>query len=133
MHTKKDKTNVAPIYREQVFIPASGATLMKQKSRLKVAGRPVSSGAIEIVSPEFDLLTGVRGLVNMIKPNRVYANIFLMQKIFKMLLKVVLKKQENMLDILLYKKLLNIIENWLKEYLEKNLKIWVGGKMVLNE
>ena len=62
MPTRKDKTNVAPIYREQVFIPASGATLMKQKSRPKVAGYPVSSGAIEIVSPEFDLLTGIRGI-----------------------------------------------------------------------
>lgn len=64
MPTRKDKTNVAPIYREQVFIPASGATLMKQQSRPKVAGRPVSSGTVEIVSPEFDLLTGVRGVYN---------------------------------------------------------------------
>lgn len=75
MPTRKDKTNVAPAYREQVFIPASGTTLMKQKARPKAAGRPVSSGAIEIVSPEFDLLTGARGLFNMIKPNKVYANI----------------------------------------------------------
>ena len=67
MPTRKDKTNVAPIYREQVFIPASGTTLMKQKARPKVAGRPVSSGAVEIVSPEFDLLTGIRGITNLPK------------------------------------------------------------------
>lgn len=65
MPTRKDKTNVAPIYREEVFIPASGTTLMKQKSRPKVAGRPVSSGAVEIVSPEFDLLTGIRGIATL--------------------------------------------------------------------
>ncbi len=64
MPTRKDKTNVAPIYREQVFIPASGATLTKQQARPKIAGRPVSSGAIEIVSPEFDFLTGIRGIYN---------------------------------------------------------------------
>lgn len=67
MPTRKDKTNVTPIYREQVFIPASGATLLKQKARPKVAGRPVSSGAVEIVSPEFDLLTGIRGITNLPK------------------------------------------------------------------
>lgn len=67
MPTRKDKTNVTPIYREQVFIPASGATLLKQKARPKVAGRPVSSGAVEIVSPEFDLLTGIRGIANLPK------------------------------------------------------------------
>ena len=62
MPTRKDNTNVARIYKEQIVIPASGATLLKQQARPKVAGRPVSSGAIEIVSPEFDLLTGVRGI-----------------------------------------------------------------------
>ena len=67
MPTRKDKTNIAPIYREQVFIPANGTTLMKQKARPKVAGRPVSSGAVEIVSPEFDLLTGIRGIANLPK------------------------------------------------------------------
>lgn len=67
MTTRKDNTNVAPIYREKVFIPASGAALMKQKSRPKIAGRPVSSGAIDIVSPEFDLLTGIRGIANLPK------------------------------------------------------------------
>lgn len=68
MPTRKDNTNVAPIYREQVFIPASGTTLMKQNARPKINGIPVASGAIEIVSPEFDLLTGIRGLANMVKP-----------------------------------------------------------------
>ena len=67
MPTRKDKTNVAPIYREQVFIPASGATLIKQKARPKFNGFPIASGAIEIVSPEFDLLTGVRGIANLPK------------------------------------------------------------------
>ena len=68
MPTRKDNTNVAPIYREQVFIPASGTTLIKQNARPKINGIPVSSGAIDIVSPEFDLLTGIRGLANMVKP-----------------------------------------------------------------
>lgn len=76
MPTKKDNTNVAPIYKEQIVIPASGATLMKQKSKPKIAGRPVSSGAIEIVSPEFDLLTLGRGLyTNLIKSNYLIGNI----------------------------------------------------------
>ena len=68
MPTRKDNTNVAPIYREQVFIPASETTLIKQNARPKINGIPVSSGAIDIVSPEFDLLTGIRGLANMVKP-----------------------------------------------------------------
>ena len=67
MPTRKDNTNVAPIYKEQVFIPATGATLMKQKARPKHNGIPISSGAIEIVSPEFDLITGVRGIMNLPK------------------------------------------------------------------
>ena len=67
MPTRKDNTNVARIYKEQIVIPASGATLLKQQARPKVAGRPVSSGAIEIVSPEFDLLTGIRGIANLPK------------------------------------------------------------------
>lgn len=67
MPTRKDNTKVASIYKEPVFIPASGATLIKQKARPKINGRPVASGAIEIVSPEFDLLTGVRGIANLPK------------------------------------------------------------------
>ena len=67
MPTRKDNTNVVPIYREQVFIPASGTTLIKQNARPKINGIPVSSGAIDIVSPEFDLLTGVRGIMNLPK------------------------------------------------------------------
>ena len=135
MPTRKDKTNVAPIYREQVFIPATGATLIKQKARPKFNGLPIASGAIEIVSPEFDLLTGIRGLVNMVKPNRVYANIgnnsaptnFFDAKDVQDAVKSGIKEARE------YVRHPVVQETVEQEYLEKSLKIWVGGKMVLNE
>lgn len=68
MPTRKDNTNVAPIHREQVFIPFKGAKKIMWDSIPKANGRRIASGAIDIVSPEFDLLTGIRGLANMVKP-----------------------------------------------------------------
>ena len=63
MPTRKDNTNVAPIHREQVFIPASGAVKFMQEFRK----RNPRGGNLEIVSPEFDLLTGVRSIANLPK------------------------------------------------------------------
>ena len=72
MPTRKDKTNVAPIHREQVFIPASGVVKFMQEFRK----RTPRGGNLEIVSPEFDLLTLGRGLfTNLIKPNYPIGNI----------------------------------------------------------
>ena len=52
----RDNTYVAPIEKEQVFIPATGATKFLQEYRK----RTPKAGNLEIVSPEFDLLTGIR-------------------------------------------------------------------------
>lgn len=72
MPTRKDKTNVAPIHREQVFIPANGAVKFIQEFRK----RTPRGGNLEIVSPEFDLLTLGKGLfTNLIKPNYPIGNI----------------------------------------------------------
>ena len=67
MPTRKDNTNVAPIHREQVFIPFKGAKKIMWDSIPKANGRRIASGAIDIVSPEFDLLTGIRGIANLPK------------------------------------------------------------------
>lgn len=67
MPTRKDNTIVAPIYQQQ-FIPFKGAKKIMWDSLPKINGRRIASGAIDVVSPEFDLLTGIRGLANMVKP-----------------------------------------------------------------
>ena len=65
----KDNTYVAPINVEQTFIPFTGVKKVLYDSVPKNAvGQRLASGAINIVSPEFDLLTGVRGLANMVRP-----------------------------------------------------------------
>lgn len=59
----KDNTYVAPVYKEQVFIPATGAQRIKNDFQYKYGSKsPYKGGELEIVSPEFDILTGVRGL-----------------------------------------------------------------------
>ena len=52
----RDNTYVAPIEKEQVFIPATGATKFLQEYKK----RTPRGGNLEIVSPEFDLFTGIR-------------------------------------------------------------------------
>ena len=62
----RDNTYVAPIEKEQVFIPATGSTKLKQDIRNKITRNgQIKSGAIDIVSPEFDLLTGVRAIATL--------------------------------------------------------------------
>lgn len=59
----KDNTYVAPVHKEQVFIPATGAQKIKNDYQYKYGSKsPYKGGELEIVSPEFDILTGVRGL-----------------------------------------------------------------------
>lgn len=61
----KDNTYVAPMHKEQIFIPASGAQKMLNDYQYKYGSKsPYKGGELEIVSPEFDILTGVRGLLN---------------------------------------------------------------------
>lgn len=68
----KDNTYVAPVYKEQVFIPATGAQKIKNDYQYKYGSKsPYKGGGLEIVSPEFDILTGVKaaydttvGLIN---------------------------------------------------------------------
>ena len=57
----RDNTYVSPIEKEQVFIPATGATKFLQEYRK----RTPQGGNLEIVSPEFDLLTGVRAIATL--------------------------------------------------------------------
>ena len=66
----RDNTYVAPVYKEQVFIPATGAQKIKNDYQYKYGSKsPYKGGELEIVSPEFDILTGVRGLINSIPSN----------------------------------------------------------------
>ena len=59
----RDNTYVAPIEKEQVFIPATGSTKLKQDvQRDLTRNGQIKSGAVDIVSPEFDLLTLGRGI-----------------------------------------------------------------------
>lgn len=59
----KDNTYVAPMYKEQVFIPATGVQKIKNDYQYKYGSKsPHKGGELEIVSPEFDILTGARGL-----------------------------------------------------------------------
>lgn len=61
----RDNTYVAPIEKEQVFIPATGELKRKQEllNTLSRNGQ-IKSGAIDIVSPEFEILTGAKLLSN---------------------------------------------------------------------
>lgn len=69
----KDNTYVAPVYKEQVFIPATGAQKIKNDYQYKYGSKsPYKGGELEIVSPEFDILTGVRGLINSIPSNTLH-------------------------------------------------------------
>ena len=63
----KDNTYVAPIYKEQVFIPATGYRKLIQDARPKnpYTGQPLATGAIDIISPEFELLTGLRAVTSL--------------------------------------------------------------------
>lgn len=61
----RDNTYVAPIEKEQVFIPATGAMKFLQEFRK----RNPRGGNLEIVSPEFDLLTFGRSIGNAIYKN----------------------------------------------------------------
>lgn len=62
----RDNTYVAPIEKEQVFIPATGALKLKQDviNKLTRNGQ-IKSGAIDTVSPEFDILTGIRAIATL--------------------------------------------------------------------
>lgn len=59
----KDNTYVAPIYKEQTFIPATGAQKIKNDYQYKYGSKsPYKGGELEIISPEFDILTGITTL-----------------------------------------------------------------------
>ena len=59
----KDNTYIAPVYKEQVFIPATGAQRIKNDFQYKYGSEsPYKGGELEIVSPEFDILTGITTL-----------------------------------------------------------------------
>lgn len=61
----RDNTYVAPAYKEQVFIPATGAQKIKNDYQYKYGSKsPYKGGELEIVSPEFDVLTGIKGMLN---------------------------------------------------------------------
>ena len=61
----RDNTYVAPVYKEQVFIPATGAQKIKNDYEYKYGSKsPYKGGELEIVSPEFDALIGIRGMLN---------------------------------------------------------------------
>lgn len=61
----RDNTYVAPVYKEQVFIPATGAQKIKNDYQYKYGSKsPYKGGELEIVSPEFDALTGIKGMLN---------------------------------------------------------------------
>ena len=62
----RDNTYVAPIEKEQVFIPATGSTKLKQNvQRNLTRNNQIKSGAVDIVSPEFDILTGARAIATL--------------------------------------------------------------------
>lgn len=63
-YNKNDNTTVAkPVI--QKYIPATGSTKFIQDLRDKLTrNNTIKSGNINIVSPEFDILTGIRGIAN---------------------------------------------------------------------
>ena len=63
-YNKNDNTTVAkPVIQE--YIPATGSTKFIQDLRNKLTrNNTIKDGNINIVSPEFDILTGIRGIAN---------------------------------------------------------------------
>lgn len=63
-YNKNDNTTVAkPVIQE--YIPATGSTKFIQDLRNKLTrNNTIKSGNINIISPEFDILTGIRGIAN---------------------------------------------------------------------
>lgn len=63
-YNKNDNTTVAkPVIQE--YIPATGSTKFIQDIRNKLTrNNTIKGGNINIVSPEFDILTGIRGIAN---------------------------------------------------------------------
>lgn len=63
-YNKNDNTTVAkPVIQE--YIPAMGSTKFIQDLRNKLTrNNTIKGGNINIVSPEFDILTGIRGIAN---------------------------------------------------------------------
>lgn len=63
-YNKNDNTTVAkPVMQE--YIPATGSTKFIQDLRNKLTrNNTIKGGNINIVSPEFDILTGIRGIAN---------------------------------------------------------------------
>ncbi|UWH94538.1 MAG: hypothetical protein [Bacteriophage sp.] len=63
-YNKNDDTTVAkPVIQE--YIPATGSTKFIQDLRNKLTrNNTIKGGNINIVSPEFDILTGIRGIAN---------------------------------------------------------------------
>lgn len=63
-YNKNDNTTVTkPVIQE--YIPATGSTKFIQDLRNKLTrNNTIKSGNINIVSPEFDILTGIRGIAN---------------------------------------------------------------------
>ena len=63
-YNKNDNTTVAkPVI--QTYIPATGSTKFIQDLRNKLTrNNTIKGGNINIVSPEFDILTGIRGIAN---------------------------------------------------------------------
>lgn len=63
-YNKNDNTTVAkPVIQE--YIPATGSTKFIQDIRNKLTrNNTIKGGNINIVSPEFDILTGIRGISN---------------------------------------------------------------------
>lgn len=64
---KNDNTTVAkPVIQE--YIPVTGSTKFIQDLRNKLTrNNTIKGGNIDIVSPEFDILTGIRGIANTFK------------------------------------------------------------------
>lgn len=63
-YNKNDNTTIAkPVIQE--YIPATGSTKFIQDLRNKLTrNNTIKGGNINIVSPEFDILTGIRGIAN---------------------------------------------------------------------
>ncbi len=71
-YNKNDNTTVAkPVIQE--YIPATGSTKFIQDLRNKLTrNNTIKGGNINIVSPEFDILTGIRGIAN--TSNNIFNN-----------------------------------------------------------
>lgn len=63
-YNKNDNTTVAKLVIQE-YIPATGSTKFIQDLRNKLTrNNTIKGGNINIVSPEFDILTGIRGIAN---------------------------------------------------------------------